>query len=121
MKTFNFFSYLGQTNGLCHVLTKPCVKNPVFVGFKDVWEELPTNLQIDFSNKLGSGNFGEVYKGRWRNRCDVAIKTLKINEQDSPGKKELLKKEFLKECDIMKKLRHDRLGKKYSLLNSRLL
>ena len=97
-------------------MTKPCAKITEFVGFKDVWEEHPTNLQIDSSNKLGSGNFGEVYKGKWRNRYDVAIKTLKINEQDSPAKKEMRKKEFLKECEIMKKLRHDKLGKNDSSL-----
>ena len=27
--------------------------------------------------KLGAGNFGEVWKGSWQNRVDVAVKTLK--------------------------------------------
>ena len=29
--------------------------------------------------KLGAGNFGEVWKGQWQGRLDVAVKTLKPN------------------------------------------
>ena len=61
--------------------------------------------------RLGSGNFGEVFKGIWRKRYPVAIKTLKFNESDNASKREAKKKEFLKECEIMKKLRHDKLVK----------
>jgi hypothetical protein len=28
---------------------------------------------------LGAGNFGEVWKGQWQGRLDVAVKTLKPN------------------------------------------
>ena len=29
--------------------------------------------------QLGAGNFGEVWKGQWQGRLDVAVKTLKPN------------------------------------------
>ena len=65
---------------MCLTLTSPCPKVTSFVGFKDVWEE--DRMNIELGQLIGSGNFGEVYKGLWRKRFVVAVKTLKVNEQE---------------------------------------
>jgi len=92
-------------------LTTPCPKVTSFVGFKDVWEE--DRINIELGQLIGSGNFGEVYKGLWRKRFVVAVKTLKINDQEKRNskKEEAKKEEFRKELEIMKKLRHEKLVK----------
>ncbi|CAI5437671.1 unnamed protein product [Caenorhabditis angaria] len=55
-------------------------------------------------NKLGSGAFGEVWKGVWRKRdktsVDVAVKRMKGNSTKS------VIKEFVKEAKLMRKLKH---------------
>ena len=101
----------GAANGLCRTLTKPCPKVTSFVGFKDVWEEDRTNIEL--GPLIGAGNFGEVYKGLWRKRFVVAVKTLKFNDQEKRNakKEEAKKEEFRKELEIMKKLRHEKLVK----------
>lgn len=103
--------YSRNANGLCRTLTKPCLKVTSFVGFKDVWEEDRVNIKL--GPIIGAGNFGEVYKGLWRDRFVVAIKTLKFNEQEKRNTKkdEMRKEEFRKELEIMKKLRHEKLVK----------
>ena len=103
--------FAGAANGLCRTLTKPCPKVTSFVGFKDVWEE--DRLNIELGPMIGAGNFGEVYKGLWRKRFVVAVKTLKFNDQEKRNakKEEAKKEEFRKELEIMKKLRHEKLVK----------
>ncbi len=82
-----------------------------FVGFKDVWEEDRVNIKL--GPLIGAGNFGEVYKGLWRDRFVVAVKTLKFSDQEKRNvkKEEARKEEFRKELEIMKKLRHEKLVK----------
>ncbi len=106
-----FFCVEGAANGLCRTLTKPCPKVTSFVGFKDVWEE--DRINIELGPLIGAGNFGEVYKGLWRKRFPVAVKTLKFNDQEKRNakKEEAKKEEFRKELEIMKKLRHEKLVK----------
>ena len=77
--------YSRAANGLCRTLTKPCAKVTSFVGFKDVWEEDRVNIKL--GPLIGAGNFGEVYKGLWRDRFVVAIKTLKFNDQEKRNSK----------------------------------
>lgn len=103
--------YSRAANGLCRTLTTACPKVTSFVGFKDVWEE--DRMNIELGQLIGSGNFGEVYKGLWRKRFVVAVKTLKINDQEKRNskKEEAKKDEFRKELEIMKKLRHEKLVK----------
>ena len=69
--------------GLCCQLTKPCPKPTPKEGRSNALEyatrdqyEIPKS-QIQLLRKLGAGNFGEVWKGSWQNRVDVAVKTLK--------------------------------------------
>ena len=71
--------------GLCCQLTKPCPKPTPKEGRSNALEyatrdqyEIPKS-QIQLTRKLGAGNFGEVWKGTWQNKVDVAVKTLKPN------------------------------------------
>lgn len=61
--------------------------------------------EIDYSElvigpKIGSGGFGVVYKGMWRG-IDVAIKMINIEKMN-----EEVEKNFLREINVMSKLRH---------------
>ena len=81
-----------------------------FEGLKDVWEESRDNIEC--VEMIGSGNYGEVYRGIWRGKYEVAIKMVKFNAE-TVDKEELEKKieEFRQELEIMKKLRHEKLVK----------
>ena len=93
---------------------------------RDQWEIERSSLK--FVRKLGHGQFGEVWEGLWNNTTPVAIKTLK------PGTLNLYylrnhlcmcssllflgtmdAKDFLKEAQIMKKLRHPKLIQLYAV------
>ncbi|KAK3581838.1 hypothetical protein CHS0354_025291 [Potamilus streckersoni] len=102
--------YKTQADGLCKVLTNPCAKpKPVMDDLsretKDAWE-IPRD-SLEFVVKLGAGQFGEVWKGKWNKTTDVAIKTLK------PGT--MSPKAFLDEAMIMKQCRHDKLVRLYAV------
>ena len=84
--------------GLCCQLTKACPRpapqearsNALEYATRDQYE-IPKS-QIQLLRKLGAGNFGEVWKGSWQNRVDVAVKTLK------PGT--MSPEAFLQVCEI---------------------
>uniref|UniRef100_A0A667YRR0 Tyrosine-protein kinase n=1 Tax=Myripristis murdjan TaxID=586833 RepID=A0A667YRR0_9TELE len=63
----------------------------------DEWE-LPKE-EFTLEERLGSGHFAEVYRGRWKNQISVAIKIIKTDS-------ELNHSEFQKEVQILKSLRH---------------
>ena len=50
-----------SADGLCCSLTKACPKEPEPVPFKEF--EVNRN-DIEFADKLGAGQFGEVWKGK---------------------------------------------------------
>ncbi|XP_033122754.1 tyrosine-protein kinase SRK2-like [Anneissia japonica] len=103
--------YMRDPDGLCVNLRRPCVllEKPQTVGLSyntvDQWEIARTSLHL--TNKLGSGQFGEVWEGLWNNVTPVAIKTLKQGTMN--------KEDFLKEAMIMKKLRHPKLIQLYAV------
>lgn len=103
--------YSEQADGLCVNLRKPCFKleildtNDLSYKTKDHWEIDRSSLT--FLNKLGSGQFGQVYEGRWNGNVPVAIKTLKEGSMDP--------KDFLAEAQVMKELRHNNLIKLYAV------
>ncbi|XP_038906334.1 serine/threonine-protein kinase STY17-like isoform X3 [Benincasa hispida] len=73
-----------------------CVEIPT--DGADVWE-IDTR-QLKFENKVGSGSFGDLYRGTYCSQ-EVAIKVLRperINEE--------MLKEFSQEVYIMRKIRH---------------
>lgn len=96
--------------GLCHVLAKPCPKPrpqlwDLSVAMRDQWEISRSEIQL--IRKLGQGNFGEVWYGKWRNDIEVAVKTLRQGTMSTAA--------FLEEASIMKKFRHDRLVALYAV------
>ena len=99
--------------GLCCQLTKACPRpapsearsNALEYATRDQYE-IPKS-QIQLTRKLGAGNFGEVWKGTWQNRVDVAVKTLK------PGT--MSPEAFLQEAEIMKKFSHPHLVAMYAV------
>ncbi|XP_058029606.1 tyrosine-protein kinase FRK [Ahaetulla prasina] len=111
--TLNAFvmHYSKSSDGLCVRLGKPCIKTEVPTPYDlsyqtvDHWEIDRNSLQL--LNRLGSGQFGEVWEGLWNNRTPVAVKTLKPGSMDP--------KDFLREAQIMKNLRHPKLIQLYAV------
>ncbi|XP_074043504.1 tyrosine-protein kinase FRK [Macrotis lagotis] len=103
--------YTKTSDGLCVKLGKPCLKKEVPTTFDlsyktvDQWEIDRNSLQL--LKILGSGQFGEVWEGLWNNTTPVAVKTLKPGSMDP--------KDFLREAQIMKNLRHPKLIQLYAV------
>lgn len=72
---------------------------------RDKWEINRTEIQL--IRKLGHGNFGEVYYGKWRNKIEVAVKTLRPGTMSTEA--------FLQEAAIMKQFRHRHLVALYAV------
>lgn len=103
-------AYSKNALGLCHILSRPCPKPQ-----PQMWDlgpelrdkyEIPRS-EIQLIRKLGRGNFGEVFYGKWRNSIDVAVKTLREGTMSTQA--------FLQEAAIMKKFRHNRLVALYAV------
>ncbi|EDR48627.1 uncharacterized protein MONBRDRAFT_44220 [Monosiga brevicollis MX1] len=103
--------YRESADGLTCKLREPCrpISQPETVGLdvhtKDQWE-IPRK-SIELKSKLGSGQFGDVWRGVWNKTTEVAVKTLK------PGS--MSAEEFLKEAGVMKRLRHPKLIQLYAV------
>ncbi|XP_024275661.1 tyrosine-protein kinase FRK isoform X2 [Oncorhynchus tshawytscha] len=103
--------YSKLEDGLCVRLLEPCKKTeaPQTHGLSyntaDHWEIDRSSVKL--LNKLGAGQFGEVYEGIWNDTTSVAVKTLKHGSMDA--------KDFLQEAQIMKKLRHPKLIQLYAV------
>ncbi|XP_053394693.1 tyrosine-protein kinase SRK2-like [Mercenaria mercenaria] len=92
------FHYRNAADGLCCKLEIPCPKIRPLVQFR----ELEVSREsVKLLKKLGSGCFGEVYAGKWRNTVDVAVKTLKQGQMTAD--------DFLAEAKLMHHLRHAKL------------
>ena len=70
-------------------------------------------LRIEYKEKdcIGTGEFGKVYKGKLKlqKEYEVAIKTIKNLASETQ------KKNFVDECNLMKKLKHDKIVKLYCI------
>lgn len=103
--------YSKDADGLCVNLRAPCVRlekpdiNDLSYKTKDQWEIDRSTLS--FLDRLGSGQFGQVYEGLWNRVTPVAIKMLKEGSMD--------REDFLTEAQIMKELRHVNLIKLYAV------
>nr|XP_012608416.1 tyrosine-protein kinase Blk isoform X1 [Microcebus murinus]XP_012608417.1 tyrosine-protein kinase Blk isoform X1 [Microcebus murinus]XP_012608418.1 tyrosine-protein kinase Blk isoform X1 [Microcebus murinus]XP_012608419.1 tyrosine-protein kinase Blk isoform X1 [Microcebus murinus]XP_012608420.1 tyrosine-protein kinase Blk isoform X1 [Microcebus murinus] len=99
--------YSKKGDGLCQRLTLPCVNlAPQNPWAQDEWEIPRQSLKL--VRKLGSGQFGEVWMGYYRNNVKVAIKTLKEGTMSPEA--------FLGEANLMKTLQHERLVRLYAVV-----
>ena len=101
--------YKENASGLCAQLQQPCphIDTPTTIGLShdtnDKWE-IPRK-SIRLLNKLGQGQFGEVWQGLWNETTPVAVKTLKSGSKSTHDTANA----FLQEAQIMKKLNHPKL------------
>ncbi|XP_023654971.2 tyrosine-protein kinase Blk [Paramormyrops kingsleyae] len=99
--------YSKTANGLCQRLTDPCRRmQPRQPWAQDAWEIPRETLKM--LKKLGSGQFGEVWMGYYKNSQKVAIKMLKEGSMEPEA--------FLQEANLMKKLQHERLVRLYAVV-----
>jgi len=104
-------SYYSETSaGLCCKLTYAAPKvapqrTDLSSDTKNNWE-IPRN-ELQLVEKLGDGNFGEVYYGKWRDIVEVAIKTMKKGTMSPEA--------FLREAHIMKQCNHPKLVRLYAV------
>lgn len=65
---------LEQTDGLCHKLTDPAPRiapvrpDPISNETGQNWEI--HRKELEMLRKLGEGNFGQVWHGKWRGKMD---------------------------------------------------
>uniref|UniRef100_A0A3Q2FJZ6 non-specific protein-tyrosine kinase n=1 Tax=Cyprinodon variegatus TaxID=28743 RepID=A0A3Q2FJZ6_CYPVA len=129
--------YSRQSDGLCGCLGDPCrkvacsIRNTDLITFTlfffittfpvlqteapqtyslsyntvDQWEIDRSSIKL--LNKLGSGQFGEVFEGVWNDTTSVAVKILETGVLD--------RAEILAEAQLMKKLRHPKLIQLYAV------
>ncbi|XP_059033307.1 tyrosine-protein kinase Blk isoform X2 [Mustela lutreola] len=111
-KAGSFLIRESETNkekgdGLCQRLTQPCVSlAPQNPWAQDEWEIPRQSLKL--VRKLGSGQFGDVWMGYYKNNVKVAIKTLKEGTMSPEA--------FLAEANMMKTLQHERLVRLYAVV-----
>ncbi|KAJ3585859.1 hypothetical protein NHX12_012267 [Muraenolepis orangiensis] len=92
--------YKKQGDGLCQILTNPCLNpKPQKPWEKDAWEIPRDRLKLE--RKLGAGQFGEVWMATYNKHTKVAVKTMK------PGTMSV--EAFLMEANLMKSLQHPNL------------
>uniref|UniRef100_G3P7N7 Tyrosine-protein kinase n=1 Tax=Gasterosteus aculeatus aculeatus TaxID=481459 RepID=G3P7N7_GASAC len=104
--------YCGNNMLNIGTLGKPCKrKKPTTTDLNhftvDEWE-LPKE-EFTLEEQLGTGYFAEVYRGRWKNHINVAIKIIKIRILGSNDALSLNHLEFQREVQMLKSLRHPHL------------
>ncbi|CAD5206436.1 unnamed protein product [Bursaphelenchus okinawaensis] len=102
--------YRDNSNGLCQKLTVAAprimpARPDLCYQTTQQWEIPRHELQL--KDKLGDGNFGEVWHGRWKGSVEVAIKTMKPGTMSDEA--------FLQEAHIMKQCAHQNLVKLYAV------
>eukprot|EP00038_Savillea_parva_P008404 m.176720 g.176720 ORF g.176720 m.176720 type:complete len:669 (+) comp14224_c0_seq1:86-2092(+) len=97
--------------GLTTTLKEPCpaehkpMAPDLSAATRDKWEI--DRAEIDLTGVLGQGQYGEVYRGKWKGTVDVAVKTMKEDTATS--------EDFLTELAVMKALKHANLVQLYAV------
>lgn len=100
--------HLRNADGLCTKLVKPCQSRaPQKPWWQDEWEIPRESLKM--LQKLGAGQFGEVWMGLYNNDRKVAIKNLKMGAMSVEA--------FLAEANMMKNLQHKRLVRLFAVVS----
>eukprot|EP00123_Amoebidium_parasiticum_P013343 comp21903_c0_seq2/m.31439 comp21903_c0_seq2/g.31439 ORF comp21903_c0_seq2/g.31439 comp21903_c0_seq2/m.31439 type:complete len:397 (-) comp21903_c0_seq2:888-2078(-) len=103
--------YRSSSDGLCARLSYPCPKRAqgtVDLDYKTAQNWEVDRKDVEIIRKLGKGEFGEVWYGKWNGKTEVAVKMLK------PGSAN--QEEFLKEATVMKQIQHDKLIKLFAVV-----
>ncbi|XP_038057565.1 tyrosine-protein kinase SRK2-like isoform X2 [Patiria miniata] len=103
--------YRGDNSGLCCRITDACPKeSPTTMTLgRDIWEIERSSMVM--MSKLGSGQFGDVWKAIWNGKTPVAVKTLKEGTMSPEA--------FLAEANIMKGIRHNKLVNLYGICSEK--
>uniref|UniRef100_A0A3B4CQX5 Tyrosine-protein kinase n=1 Tax=Pygocentrus nattereri TaxID=42514 RepID=A0A3B4CQX5_PYGNA len=110
--------YSKHEDGLCTQLNSPCVMldRPSLpsLSYEAEWEVDRSSLTR--VEKLGSGEFAEVWHGVWNNKIDVAIKEFRGKQMNSLWTfLTVISPEIQTEIKIMKEFQHARLLKLYGV------
>ena len=108
--------YKATSDGLCCKLTNSFPKvQPLLLDLskhtQDQWEIRREQIEFGKEIKLGNGQFGQVWEGRWNTHTKVAIKTRKEGIMSPEG--------FLEEAAIMMKCCHDKVVQLYALCSDK--
>eukprot|EP00794_Sanderia_malayensis_P004569 gene4569-5166_t len=107
--------YQQSADGLITNLVAPCKKDEDAPTISELshetegqWEIERSTLFYSKDDRLGAGQFGEVYKGLWKNKIPVAVKSLKPNSMKT--------EHFLEEAKLMKRIKHPKLVLLYAVV-----
>ncbi|KAB0379295.1 hypothetical protein FD755_007079 [Muntiacus reevesi] len=99
--------YMNTSDGLCTRLSRPCqTQKPQKPWWEDEWEVPRETLKL--VERLGAGQFGEVWMGYYNGHTKVAVKSLKQGSMSPDA--------FLAEANLMKQLQHQRLVRLYAVV-----
>uniref|UniRef100_A0A4X1W0F6 Tyrosine-protein kinase n=1 Tax=Sus scrofa TaxID=9823 RepID=A0A4X1W0F6_PIG len=99
--------YTNSSDGLCTRLNRPCqTQKPQKPWWEDEWEVPRETLKL--VERLGAGQFGEVWMGYYNGHTKVAVKSLKQGSMSPDA--------FLAEANLMKQLQHQRLVRLYAVV-----
>ncbi|KAF6109410.1 LCK proto-oncogene, Src family tyrosine kinase [Phyllostomus discolor] len=99
--------YTKNSDGLCTRLSRPCqTQKPQKPWWEDEWEVPRETLKL--VERLGAGQFGEVWMGYYNGHTKVAVKSLKQGSMSPDA--------FLAEANLMKQLQHQRLVRLYAVV-----
>ncbi|XP_047411368.1 tyrosine-protein kinase Lck [Sciurus carolinensis] len=99
--------YTNTSDGLCTRLSRPCqTQKPQKPWWEDEWEVPRETLKL--VERLGAGQFGEVWMGYYNGHTKVAVKSLKQGSMSPDA--------FLAEANLMKQLQHPRLVRLYAVV-----
>ena len=75
------------------------------VAARDDWlVEVPSS-SCALERSLGCGSSGEAFLASWRG-ARVVVKTMKLLHDDDAARRALARRAFVRECEIMARLRH---------------